>query len=68
LDSVEKRLTLDPSAVRSDHELIANMTQMLAPIQELGVARETAYNMSLIYNQTGAVKLSQELYHRWLVL
>ncbi|KAH7103837.1 TPR-like protein [Auriculariales sp. MPI-PUGE-AT-0066] len=35
---------------------------------DIGLARETAYNMSLIYTQTGAAKLAQELYRRWLSL
>ncbi|EJD52995.1 TPR-like protein [Auricularia subglabra TFB-10046 SS5] len=33
---------------------------------DIGLARETAYNMSLIYTQTGAILLAQDLYRRWL--
>ena len=33
-----------------------------------GLARETAYNLSLIYVTTGATPLAQDLYRRWLSL
>ncbi|KAH9921621.1 TPR-like protein [Fomitopsis serialis] len=34
--------------------------------QECGLAREAAYNLSLIYVTTGATPLAEKLYRRWL--
>lgn len=46
------------------------LTEMLGYVlteeQDYGIAREAAYNLSLIYVQTGATSLSKELYNRWL--
>ena len=35
---------------------------------DLGLAREAAYNLSLVYVATGATPLAHELYARWLSL
>jgi general transcription factor 3C polypeptide 3 (transcription factor C subunit 4) len=35
-------------------------------MQEWGVAREAAYNLSLIFVTNGAAPLAQKLYERWL--
>lgn len=34
--------------------------------QDVGLAREAAYNLSLIYVTTGATPLAEALYRRWL--
>ncbi|KAH9065441.1 TPR-like protein [Lactarius vividus] len=36
--------------------------------EDVGLAREAAYNLSLIYVTTGASALAEDLYHRWLTL
>jgi general transcription factor 3C polypeptide 3 (transcription factor C subunit 4) len=36
--------------------------------QDVGLAREAAYNLSLIYVTTGASTLAEDLYRRWLTL
>ncbi|KIJ64224.1 hypothetical protein HYDPIDRAFT_175610 [Hydnomerulius pinastri MD-312] len=36
------------------------------PPQDISVAREAAYNLSLIYVTTGAIPLAEALYRRWL--
>ena len=36
--------------------------------QDVGLAREAAYNLSLIYVTTGASRLAEDLYRRWLTL
>jgi hypothetical protein len=36
--------------------------------QDVGLAREAAYNLSLIFVTTGANGLAEDLYHRWLTL
>ncbi|KAI0730796.1 TPR-like protein [Earliella scabrosa] len=36
--------------------------------EDVGLAREAAYNLSLIYETTGAAPLAQALYRRWLSL
>ena len=36
--------------------------------QDIGLAREAAYNLSLIYVTTGASTLAEDLYRRWLTL
>ena len=36
--------------------------------QDIGLAREAAYNLSLIYVTTGASTLAEVLYRRWLTL
>ncbi|EKM52010.1 uncharacterized protein PHACADRAFT_150922 [Phanerochaete carnosa HHB-10118-sp] len=38
------------------------------PEADCGLAREAAYNLSLIYVTTGATPLAQDLYRRWLSL
>jgi len=35
-------------------------------LQDCGLAREAAYNLSLIYVMTGAAPLAEALYRRWL--
>jgi general transcription factor 3C polypeptide 3 (transcription factor C subunit 4) len=36
--------------------------------QDVGLAREAAYNLSLIFVTTGANALAEGLYRRWLTL
>ncbi|KAH9080567.1 TPR-like protein [Lactarius deliciosus] len=36
--------------------------------EDIGLAREAAYNLSLIYVTTGASALAEDLYRRWLTL
>jgi len=36
--------------------------------EDVGLAREAAYNLSLIYVTTGASTLAEDLYRRWLTL
>ena len=36
--------------------------------QDLGLAKEAAYNLSLIYVTTGAASLADGLYRKWLSL
>jgi general transcription factor 3C polypeptide 3 (transcription factor C subunit 4) len=36
--------------------------------QDVGFAREAAYNLSLIFVTTGANALAEDLYRRWLTL
>lgn len=42
------------------------LTRILIGIQHVGVAREAAYNLSMIYVSTGATPLAEALYRRWL--
>ncbi|CEL53983.1 Transcription factor tau subunit sfc4 OS=Schizosaccharomyces pombe (strain 972 / ATCC 24843) GN=sfc4 PE=1 SV=1 [Rhizoctonia solani AG-1 IB] len=42
--------------------------QKVDPNAPLGIARETAYNLSLIYVVSGSARLAQDLYRRWLSL
>ncbi|EUC58861.1 TPR-2 domain protein [Rhizoctonia solani AG-3 Rhs1AP] len=42
--------------------------QKVDPNAPFGVAKETAYNLSLIYVVSGSARLAQDLYRRWLSL
>lgn len=42
--------------------------EFVATTQDLGLAREAAYNLSLIYVTTGAASLAEGLYRKWLSL
>ncbi|ELU36749.1 TPR_2 domain-containing protein [Rhizoctonia solani AG-1 IA] len=42
--------------------------QKADPNAPLGIAKEAAYNLSLIYVISGSARLAQELYRRWLSL
>jgi len=36
--------------------------------QDVGLSREAAYNLSIIFVTTGANALAEDLYRRWLTL
>ncbi|KZV90252.1 TPR-like protein [Exidia glandulosa HHB12029] len=60
-----QQLGLFTEAVQVYERVLAAVEKLL---QDIGVARETAYNMSLIYNSTGAIPLAQQLYQKWLTV
>ena len=47
---------------------IPSSTVLTAFLQDVGLAREAAYNLSLIFVTTGAAPLAEQLYRRWLSL
>ncbi|RPD58991.1 TPR-like protein [Lentinus tigrinus ALCF2SS1-7] len=63
------QLGLHSLAVRH-YELVLEAAEKRTKIdpEDVGLAREAAYNLSLIYVTTGATPLAQALYRRWLSL
>ncbi|KAI0629317.1 TPR-like protein [Trametes polyzona] len=63
------QLGLHSLAVRHyERVLNAAEARMSVNDEDIGLAREAAYNLSLIYVSTGAAPLAQALYRRWLSL
>ncbi|TFY64254.1 hypothetical protein EVJ58_g2743 [Rhodofomes roseus] len=64
-----QQLGLHSLAVRHYERVLASVEQKFAEdYQDCGLAREAAYNLSLIYVTTGATSLAEKLYRRWLSL
>ncbi|EPS96052.1 hypothetical protein FOMPIDRAFT_1151328 [Fomitopsis schrenkii] len=64
-----QQLGLHSLAVRH-YERVLSAAEKKFPegIQDCGMAREAAYNLSLIYVTTGAIPGAEKLYRRWLSL
>ncbi|KAI0333808.1 TPR-like protein [Cubamyces sp. BRFM 1775] len=66
---VFQQLGLHSLAVRHYQKVLdAAELRTKANEEDYGLAREAAYNLSLIYVSTGAAPLAQALYRRWLSL
>lgn len=62
LDNTERRMKDNPTvSVRS-----GCIDGLMTVTQSIGVSREAAYNLSLIYMATGATPLARVLYRKWL--
>ncbi|TFK50646.1 TPR-like protein [Heliocybe sulcata] len=61
-----QQLGLHSHAVRQYERVLQLAGDKLGRDEDVGLAREAAYNLSLIYVTTGATPLAQELYRKWL--
>ncbi|EPQ55553.1 TPR-like protein [Gloeophyllum trabeum ATCC 11539] len=75
LDEVEfnfgrafQQLGLHSHAARHYEHVLALSEDKRVRHEDIGIAREAAYNLSLIYATTGATPLAQALYQKWLSL
>ncbi|KAM5536661.1 hypothetical protein V8D89_009756 [Ganoderma adspersum] len=75
LDEVEynfgrvfQQLGLHSLAIRHYERVLQAAEARSKANEDVGLAREAAYNLSLIYVTTGAAPLAQALYRRWLSL
>jgi general transcription factor 3C polypeptide 3 (transcription factor C subunit 4) len=69
LAHVEQRVAANPDVSALSLLLLIIHSPYLADATveaDIGVASETAYNLSIIYVTTGAAPLAQQLYRRWL--
>ncbi|KAI0315216.1 hypothetical protein OF83DRAFT_1133046 [Amylostereum chailletii] len=64
-----QQLSLHSLAVKH-YELVLQMAEERTKLNpdDIGLAKEAAYNLSLIYVTTGATPLAAKLYRRWLTL
>ena len=70
LEQTEVKLRSDPHVRPWTTSLCLHADGQFHPRTQadLGLAREAAYNLSLVYVSTGATPLAQDLYRRWLSL
>lgn len=64
--SAEVRMKVDPNVGFFRFSFVAY--GLFVVLQDRGLSREAAYNLSLIYMATGANELAKDLYRQWLTL
>jgi general transcription factor 3C polypeptide 3 (transcription factor C subunit 4) len=62
----------EPKPIRKWVDLLSILGKIMIMLtsthQDVGLAREAAFNLSLIYVTTGASRLAEDMYRRWLTL
>jgi general transcription factor 3C polypeptide 3 (transcription factor C subunit 4) len=67
LEIAERRIRTNPDVGPSSSSTRRADDNMSSP-QDVGLSREAAYNLSIIFVTTGANALAEDLYRRWLTL